>query len=35
MRQRERPRDPAFRPALIASAVIAALLIYGLASAWL
>lgn len=35
MRERERPHDPALRPALIASAVIASLLIYGWVSAWL
>lgn len=35
MRQRERPRDPALRPVLIASAAIIALLIYGWVSAWL
>jgi hypothetical protein len=35
MREREQPRDPALRPALIASAAIGALLIYGWVSAWL
>jgi len=33
--QRERPRDPALRPALAFSVLVAALLIYGWVSAWL